>query len=154
MRPPSQFRRRNLGLQMTSLIDVVFLLLIFFLWTTSMDPPESHVAANVALAAQEPAPQSGASGDAAPGAQIEPIFDDLVVRLQAVPRGATEILLNDQPVADRPALAERLGQIAALGVQPVVIIDPHDDVPLGQVMAVYETILQAEVAEVYFAAQP
>lgn len=41
---PSRSSRVHVGLDMTSMIDVIFLLLIYFLLTTTYAPPESHLA--------------------------------------------------------------------------------------------------------------
>lgn len=50
------------GLPMTSMIDVVFLLLIFFMVTVSATPPESDLASTL----QQPSDQQGAAGDFQP----------------------------------------------------------------------------------------
>lgn len=48
-----QLDPRRLDLSMTSMIDVVFLLLIFFLVTTTFIQPEKEIAANIQVNEQE-----------------------------------------------------------------------------------------------------
>ena len=49
MRAPANRSSRTIDLQLTPMIDVVFLLLVFFLWTTSFERPEYDLNTAVAL---------------------------------------------------------------------------------------------------------
>ena len=49
MRLPTHPRSNAFDLQMTAMIDVVFLLLVFFLWTSSFDEPEFDLSSALSL---------------------------------------------------------------------------------------------------------
>src|SRR5215210_7559663 len=78
MHIPSPFRDRRpaVELQMTPMIDCVFLLMVYFIWSSSFVPPEltlpSHLAAQLANA--------GAASAAEPPPPEED-FEKVVVRL-------------------------------------------------------------------------
>jgi biopolymer transport protein ExbD len=70
----------NAGLPMTSMIDVVFLLLIFFLFTVSVNAPEAELASTL----QPPSSQQGAGGDFQPQIIfVERAGDAVIYRLGA-----------------------------------------------------------------------
>ena len=147
MRPSFLHRRHGEQpeLQMlTPLIDVVFLLMIFFLWTASFQiveevlPSELSVASSTGNTASEPPPP-------------EADFDDVVVRIEQA--GAPVRWQVNQTQADSLAdLGERLNRIAGIKRDAPVIVDAAADVPLGDVIDVYDLARLAGFDQVQFAA--
>jgi biopolymer transport protein ExbD len=146
MRPPINPRSRTIDLQMTPMIDVVFLLLVFFLWTSNFEVPEHDLSSPVALS-----PKGTTSIDAEPPPAL---YDEIIIRLLNVgDRSPAEIRFNDQVVADAATLAERLREVTGLGAQPPVIVYPDSEVAMGEAIAVYDAIRAAGVDQVMFAVQ-
>ena len=147
MRPPANRSARVIDLQMTPMIDVVFLLLVFFLWTSSFQRPEHDLSSNIAL---PPLGKAPADSDLLPAV----IYDEIVIRLlRASDRSTAEIRFNDQAVADLAALAARLREVTRLGAQPPVIVYPDAEVSMGEAIAVYDAVRAAGVDQVMFAVQ-
>ena len=145
MKVPRAARRQTMEVKMTPMIDVVFLLLIFFVWTSSFELPEFDLPSALA----EPPPAGNRANTAAPPVEI---FDEIVVRI--LNRDAVELIqLNGERVEDTGALRTRLQAILALGVQPPVIIDPADQVTMERAVAVYDVARAAGADRVLFAAR-
>lgn len=146
MRVPVDHQRESVELKMTPMIDVVFLLLVFFVWTSSFETPEFDLPSAIA---QPPAGGAEVS-DVQP--TTEP-FDELVVRITL--QDAEEVIeLNGARVADLRQLQARLAEIIALGVQPPVIVDPAEQIRMNTAVKVYDAARAAGADRVLFAAQP
>ena len=157
MRRPSPLIRRgsetDFDSAMTPMIDVVFLLLVFFVWTASFYVVEQ-------ILDSEMSAQSGSD----PVENVEPPpekdFDDVVVKIDW--DGKAPIwTINGQPLGSIEALSEQLSTIANLRPQtqspeesPKVILDPKPVVPLGFVIEAYDVSKLAGFAEVSFAVDP
>lgn len=147
MRLPENTDRRAAELKMTPMIDVVFLLLVFFVWTSSFETPEFDLPSAIA---EPPSGGTQISTDQPP--PTEP-FDEIVVRLSN--QGAAEtIQLNGETVDNLGQLKQRLAEIIALGVQPPVIVDPDDTITMNKAVQVYDVARAAGADRVLFAAQP
>jgi biopolymer transport protein ExbD len=136
MKLPTGHQRNSVDLQLTPMIDVVFLLLVFFVWTSSFEtePPAGGTEASTQTPTTEP-------------------FDEIVIRLTL--QDAVEVIeLNGQVVDGLPQLKQRLSEVIALGVQPPVIIDPADTIRMNLAVKVYDTARAAGADRVLFAAQP
>ncbi len=132
--------------KMTPMIDVVFLLLIFFVWTSSFEIPEFDLPSALA----EPPPGGNeARTDATPPVEI---FDEIVVKL-FIQDAIFLIQLNGQEIADIDTLQSQLKEIIRLGIQPPVIIDPSDQVTMDRAVAVYDVARRAGADRVLFAAR-
>jgi biopolymer transport protein ExbD len=148
MRPPIHQSPRGIDLQMTAMIDVVFLLLIFFLWTTSFEKPEQDLVSGVAISSGT---ASGGSNQSP--APTQPWFEDLVITLQPGDTAAANadnrirLRLNDQIVA-LSDLRLRLEEIASLGVQPPVIITPMPGVTIGDAIKVHDSVKLAGLTKI------
>ena len=146
MKVPRAATNETMEVKMTPMIDVVFLLLIFFVWTSSFETPEFDLPSALA----EPPPGgSEARTDASPPIEI---FDEIVVRL-FIQDAVLLIQLNGQDIPDTESLQSQLKQILALGVQPPVIIDPSDQVTMDRAVAVYDVARRAGADRVLFAAR-
>jgi biopolymer transport protein ExbD len=140
MRVPTQYRPDGEQLMMAPLIDVVFLLLIFFLCTATLQVLEGVLPANL------PAPGS-------PPRQPTPKQQDLgLVRLRLTQlEGRVRIQLNKSVCKDAAELRAKLGQLARLG-DPPVVIDSDQAVMFGDVIMVYDTCKDVGLKRIAFAA--
>lgn len=147
MRLPRPHAGRSLELKMTPMIDVVFLLLVFFLWTSSFELPEFDLPSAIA---QPPAGGTEVTTDQPPPTEA---FDELVIRV-SIQEARAVIDLNGQQIDSLDALGQRLTEVLALGVQPPVIVDPSDEVTMNVAVEVYDAARAAGADRVLFAAQP
>ncbi len=130
MRRPSPFaRRESLEIKMTPMIDVVFLLLVFFVWTASFQvveyllPSELSTLLGNQAALEEPPPEAD--------------FEDVVIRIHWTgdQPGWT---VNDQQADSLAQLQQRLQAIAQVKQDAPVILHPDEEVPLGDVINVFD----------------
>ncbi len=141
MRVPRPHRPSGFNVAMTSMIDVVFLLLVFFLWTSSFEMPEYDLLGALAL---PPVGNANSTTDAAPVP-----FDEIVIRI--VENAANfELRLNASVLTDTRELKDRLTAIAALGAQPAVIVHPDPAVPMEIAIRVYDSARAAGFDRVLF----
>lgn len=144
MRYPSAFRRpdSSLDVAMTPMIDVVFMLLIFFVWTASFHVPELIL------------PSSLITQNEGQGSQpVDPELEDLervVVRMTLAPTGLAWSV-NDVPVGSLVVVRERLNIVAKIKNSLPVLVDPAPQVPLGDVIDVYDAAKVAGFQNVQFA---
>ncbi len=146
MKIPSSTTARGDGLDsttMTPMIDVVFLLLVFFVWTASITSIEYLL----------PSTLSATPGSAAATSEPPPPpdLDPVVVKI---------VWLGDRPgwfvsgraVRELAQVRETLQSVAEIKSDLPVIIDPAGDVPLGDVIDVYDTARRAGFEKIQFAA--
>jgi biopolymer transport protein ExbD len=133
-------------LKMTSLIDVVFLLLIFFVWTASFRMVEYTLPSQVS----EATPAGSAATSSLPPTP-EADFPEIVVRILWLNRQPTW-QLNGDPVATLSDVQSKLGTVFAIHRQAPVIVHPDQEVPLGHVIDVYDLIRRVGFDKVQFAA--
>ena len=147
MRRPSIYtdRREPLDVKMTPMIDVVFLLLIFFVWTASFQIIEhvlpssvSEVSGTGAVPPDEPPPP-------------EADFHDIVVRILWAD-GRVSWRVGEQTYSELSGVEQRLALIFRANDEAPVIIDPDDETPFGNVIEVYDLSRQVGFREVKFAA--
>lgn len=147
MRLPTVFssQRRELDVAMTPMIDVVFLLLVFFVWTASFQIVEYVLPSNVsAVTGSQP-------NDAAAVPPPEADFDDVVIRI-LLQNGRAAWQLNGTPIATLAEIRSSLVAIAAVKPDAPVILHPEGDVPLGHVIDVYDVARLEGFEKVQFAA--
>ena len=146
MKLPPLHSSDSLELKMTPMIDVVFLLLVFFVWTSSFEIPEFDLPTAIA---EPPTGGTELSSEQPP----TEVFDEIVIRLLLQDAGLV-ILMNGQPMEDIGVLKSRIAEIIALGVQPPVIIDPAEQIRISSAVQVYDAARAAGADRVLFAAQP
>lgn len=136
----------DLDTAMTPMIDVVFLLLVFFVWTASFQIVEQIL----------PSEMSELTGSDAT-VDVEPPppkdFDDIVVRIGWDGEAPTW-RINDQDVLNLSAVSEQLNTIANIQVEATVILRPEPIVPLGHVIEAYDTAKQSGFEQISFAVNP
>ncbi|MCA9240587.1 MAG: biopolymer transporter ExbD [Planctomycetales bacterium] len=131
-----------LGASMTPMIDVVFLLLIFFVCTASFQPVETLLPGDLLI--------SGA-GLSAP-VEPTPKLERIVLRANQRPDGAAQWSVNETPCEDLAALSTLLQSLAAIDGSLPVVIDPNRSVPLGEVVHGFDAARRAGFSDVRFAA--
>ena len=143
--PDSNARRgRELEIKLTPMIDVVFLLLVFFIWNARLQKLEYVL----------PRQLSAATGNQ-DAETIEPLpeadFDDVVVRIRWL-NEQPSWSINDNPVASLEQLQQRLMTIQEIKRDAPVILHPDKQVPLGHVIDVYDRSRSAGFDRIQFAA--
>ncbi len=124
-------RRGDLEIQMTPMIDVVFLLLVFFIWTASFQIVErvlpsqlSELAGSTSVPSNEPPPP-------------QDDFDRVVIRVLWVDE-VPAWRVNDMAVGSLEELRVRLSAIVGIKRDAPVILHPDPAVPLGHVIDLYD----------------
>lgn len=145
MRPPPPRYREPIELALTPMIDVVFLLLVFFLWTSSFEEPEYDLPGAIASSTAAAATR----GDQPPAE----VFDEIVIRVIGPGLQPGRLQLNGQEIDSIESLVDRLRQIAALGAQPAVIVDPDSETAVGRAIAAYDAARAAGFDRVLLAAR-
>ena len=127
---------------MTPMIDVVFMLLIFFVWTTSFQVPELMLPSSII---------SELSGQ---GSQTE-VDPDMLDLERVVVRigwdGEPRWMVNDGPAETLQDVALRLRAVGSVKSDLPVLVDPVPAVPLGHVINVYDLARLAGFQNVQFA---
>jgi biopolymer transport protein ExbD len=148
MRVPSRYsggRSRELKLELTPMIDCVFLLMIYFIWTSSFGIVEDVLPSRLSVIAgtgqtttnQPPPPEAD--------------FDNVVVRV--IHTGAEPAwTVNSTPVGSLEELRGQLAAIAGVKRDAPVILHPDPEVDLGHVIEVYDLARLAGFEKVQFAA--
>ena len=146
MRRPSVFHRDQgeLEIKMTPMIDVVFLLLVFFVWTASFHAVEyllpsslSQQLGNAAVIdSQDPPPEAE--------------FEDVIVRILWQD---DHVLwqVNGQDVLSLDEVKQRLQLVADIKADAPVILHPDEEVPVGDVIDVYDISRIAGFDKIQFA---
>ena len=147
VRRPNLVNDDGLELKMTPMIDVVFLLLVFFVWTSSFEVPEFNLPSSIA---ETPQGGSEANTSAEPPQEV---FDELVIKVGSE-NGISRIYLNGKLVSDTETLQSKLTEILSLGVQPPVIVDPDPQIQMSDAVEVYDVARLAGADRVLFAAEP
>ncbi|MEX0728289.1 MAG: biopolymer transporter ExbD [Planctomycetaceae bacterium] len=142
MRIPSYVRQGNREQPaMTSMIDVVFLLLIFF------------ICASVGMTQEDLLSTVLSGGDTASSTEIveDKVLDDVWVKISVNDAGASVMELNDREYAEFDELRETLLQLAEAAPEIPVILDIAPDVPMGEVIRLYDTCQEAKFESIQFA---
>jgi len=137
-------RRADLDVKMTPMIDVVFLLLVFFIWTSSFHIAERVLPGSVsALRGSEPV-------DPAAPPPPEEDFDDVVIRI-LWSGGEPAWKVNGAPVESLDQIRTALAGIAKIKPDAPVILHPDPEVPLGHVIDVYDAARLEGFEKIQFA---
>lgn len=147
MRRPSIYtdRREPLDVKMTPMIDVVFLLLIFFVWTASFQIVERILPSAVS----EISGTGTETPDEPPPPEAD--FHDIVVRVLWSGTAATW-RVGDESFSDIAGVEKKLAAIFQVNDEAPVIIDPDEETPFGSVIEVYDLSRRVGFAKVKLAA--
>ncbi len=137
-------RRSELDVKMTPMIDVVFLLLVFFVWTASFHIVEHLLPSSVsAVRGTQP------SDPTTPPPEKD--FDDVVIRIDWLDtRPGWRV--NEERMTTLDDVRASLAGIATVKPDAPVILHPDQDVPLGHVIDVYDITRMEGFDKVQFAA--
>jgi len=127
---------------MTPMIDVVFLLLVFFVATASFQTVEYLLPSSVS---------TQAAGGSAAAAQPEEADFEMVEVLLAMQSGRPTWKINDVPLAGLDELSAKLTEMQQINPDADVIINPRPDVPLEHVIDVYDRARRVGFAKIKFA---
>jgi biopolymer transport protein ExbD len=145
MKRPFVYRDSNGGLAvtMTPMIDVVFLLLVFFVCTVRHQEVEDLLPSNLTAVAGQ--------GDPMDIDPEEAEFEPVIIRV-LVSDGQPLWLVNDTPRDSLKQVDEMLRVLAEIKGDAPVILDPDPGVPLGDVIDLYDLARLAGFARIQFAA--
>lgn len=134
MKVPHSSQRRGGGgieINMTPMIDMVFLLIVYFVWTSGDLAQEMLLPSRIA---EQAGTQATANTEIPPP---EADFDPVVV-LIAWQNDVPQWRVNDRPLASLDELREILANLAEIKRDAPVILHPDPEVPLGSVIDVYD----------------
>ena len=128
---------------MTSMIDVIFLLLIFFIFTTNFDAIEKLLPANF-------------------GFQGTVLQNDIIVSQEELDLGEIHVRvlldetglswrINQRPCSSFDQVDHILGQLAKLMPDVPVIIDPDRKVPIETLLDIYDVSRKNGLTKIQFA---
>jgi biopolymer transport protein ExbD len=134
MKVPQSSQRRGGGameINMTPMIDMVFLLIVYFVWTSGDLAQEMLLPSRIS----EQAGTAAEANTETPPPEAD--FDPVVVRI-AWQNDSPQWRVNDQPLASLGELREILANLAEIKRDAPVILHPDPQVPLGTVIDVYD----------------
>ncbi|MFM8402590.1 MAG: biopolymer transporter ExbD [Pirellula sp.] len=140
--------RTSLDSMMTPMIDVVFLLLVFFLTTASFQRLEKLLPSSVSAKSDT---TLGESQDTPPSPPQEDIHD-CVIKLKNQ-GDQIEYQWNGLVVASLQEIQERLAAILKVRADIPIIVDPEDTILAGDALRVYDTAKRAGATAVYMVAR-
>ena len=150
-RPPShRDDRGGLGVTMTPMIDVIFQLLVFFVSTAGFQPAEEVLPANLSL--------PGTVSEAPPIDQELEDLDEIVVRIMwrdgrpSWQIGLPGQQLHERVCRDLEEVTQALAAIARVKVDLPVILDVEAEVPIEDVIDVYDVCRRIGLERIQFAA--
>ncbi len=133
----------DLNTAMTPMIDVVFLLLVFFVWTASFQTIEYVLDSQVAA-------QQGTN--ASEDTQLTPPTDneDILIRIESV-AGELVWSVSQRSATSLADVKERLMRLAEVDASVKVILHPDPEVPLEFVIGAFDAAQLAGFTQVAFA---
>jgi biopolymer transport protein ExbD len=141
-RPTAYPASRGFDVMMTPMIDVVFLLLVFFVCTAGFDRPEDELPSRLSA--------SGVGGAPAPPGPDED-FEEIVLHLRERD-GAIEYQVGERACADSAEVGEVLRSLAEIDRGLAVVLEVDPGVPLGAMIDVYDRCRAAGFTRIQFAA--
>lgn len=130
---------------MTPMIDVVFLLLIFFVLASAGQVKESHF----------DTPLSGGSIETSDPIEAPKPLGEVLIKLSIhAPTGKTRAELNDQLFDDWIELRGTLRALASVAPEIPVTLDIAQEVPVRDFIDIYDTCRAANFDTIRWAARP
>lgn len=130
---------------MTPMIDVIFLLLVFFLATSSFQLVEQLLPSGVSQSTE-----AVGNSEQVPTDPTDDALDQVVIKLEKQ-GGITVARLNEGPLPDFQQLRDRLLAISLAASDVPVVIDPAQDIAASDVIKAYDWAREAGLARVYLA---
>jgi len=138
-------------IMMTPMIDVVFLLLIFFLTTSSFEILEQLLPSGIS----DKGIVAAGNTENIPPPEVFTDLNDCIVKIVAKP-GENKTYtyeFNGASIATPQAIAQRLRAIIAVRADIPIIVDPDDSVPIALAVEIYDQARAAGGLQVFFAAR-
>ncbi len=147
MRSSKEIRQEQpIDLNLTSMIDVIFLLLIFFVCTTDLKEPEKSLPTNVNG-------QGAIVGEVAQ-TQEQRDLGKIVARVLVDQAGRVGYAIDGKPVESIAEVEATLVALQEIDPDVPVIVDPDKTAPLENVLDVYDCARRAGLSKIKFAASP
>jgi biopolymer transport protein ExbD len=143
MRTPTYRNRTDISENMmTSMIDIVFLLLIFFVCA----------AARAGGLLESLLPTSLTGGTVESSSPMDPPpLGDLTIKLRLDVSAAVEMELNGRVHSDFESLRQTLLELAKIAPEIPVVLHTEPDVPVRELIRVYDTCQAAHFRDIRFA---
>ncbi len=138
----------SLDNMMTPMIDVVFLLLVFFLTTASFQRLEKLLPSSVSASSDS---TLGESQDTPPVPPQEDIHD-CVIKIQRQ-ENQIEYQWNGVRVESLEAIEQRLIGILKVRADVPIIVDPDDSILAGDALGVYDLAKRVGASSLYMVAR-
>jgi biopolymer transport protein ExbD len=135
--------RQSLEIAMTPMIDVIFLLLIFFISTSSFQPPEEVLPTNMSL--------PGSSSETVAIDPLEEDLDEIVVKV-LWRDGGPRWEVNQRRYEQLGQVGAVLSAVAGFQADLPVILDVEGVVPMENVIDVYDLCRRIGLQRIQFAA--
>ena len=135
--------RQSLEIAMTPMIDVIFLLLIFFISTSSFQPPEEVLPTNMSL--------PGSSSETVAIDPLEEDLDEIVVKV-LWRDGRPRWEVNQRRYEQLGQVGAVLSAVAGFQADLPVILDVEGVVPMENVIDVYDLCRRIGLQRIQFAA--
>ena len=142
--PTTKTRNAALELNLTSMIDVIFLLLIFFFFTSDFKEPEKLLPTKLSAVGLVDAPLE----------QQERDLGKITVRVAASPDGALTWTVDGARVESLAAVEETLAALQEIDPTVPVVLDPERGVAIESVLDVYDRARRVGLSKIQFAANP
>lgn len=135
MKPVSSFltRRTPVDLQLTPMIDCVFLLMVYFIWASSFQIAEKQLPAGISA---ELGQGSGAGTSDIPPPEAD--FDKVIIRLVHTSQPEPTFLINDAPVGNFAAMRSQLQRIVKIQRSVPLVIHPDPEIGLGAAIDTFD----------------
>ena len=137
--------RRPIEIAMTPMSDVIFLLRVFFLATSSFQLVEQLMPSGVSETED-----SAGNSEAPPPEVTDDALDQIVVKLQQEGDQVFAVL-NEGKLANWQELQVRFRTIGSVGSDPPVIIDPAAEVQADYFVQAYDWARESGLSRVYLA---
>lgn len=131
---------------MTPMIDVVFLLLIFFVCASAGEAIEETLPTRLNMGSIET--------DVLPEEKTEPKRDEVWLTIKQTEANKTIVDMNGTDYADFNRLGDLLKLLSEAQSDIPVILDIGAEVPMGEVLHIYDLCRAAKFDSVNFAANP
>ncbi|MFI4875994.1 MAG: ExbD/TolR family protein [Blastopirellula sp. JB062] len=137
-------KRQSLQIAMTPMIDVVFLLLVFFLWTASFQVVEYSLPSSIT-------PPMGTGATVQPPPEMAD-FEQVVVRLTRE-NGRLVWKVNDQPRFQLDEVRQVMQTLASIKNDVPLVIDADGNVDVGDVIDLYDLARELNFQDIQFAVE-
>ena len=147
MKAPTNSRKdASFELNLTSMIDVIFLLLVFFVFTVDFKEPEKLLPTNLST--------SGAITSETKPTQEERDLGKIIASLRVDKVGRVVYAVDGKPLDSLNELEATLTALQEIEPNAPVVVDPERNVPIESVLDVYDAARRVGLTKIKFTASP